>query len=325
MLVTRRDIPFETIPAAGIHGVGLAKLPGNIFKLIKGIFASLKILRTFNPDVLLFTGGYVAIPMAVAGMGKPSLLYVPDIEPGLALKTLGRFANSIALTTEPSQSFFPNKSKLSVTGYPVRPGLKSWSHEQAQVYFDLDASLPTLTVAGGSKGARSINFALMKILPQLLEDMQVIHLAGYLDWEQIEANAKTLDPKLASRYQSFPYLHEMGAALAAADLIVSRAGASTLGEYPLFGLPAILVPYPHAWRYQKVNASYLADRGAAVILNDECLEEQLYERIQSLISDQNQLEHMRQAMRSLATPDAAEKIARLIRDMTDLSDRKGSA
>ena len=231
-LVTRLEIPFKAIPAAGVHGVGLIKLPGNIWKLFKGFLSSVKILREFKPDALLFTGGYVAFPMAVAALRKPSLLYVPDIEPAMALKVLSRFADQIALTTDTSAAYFPNKSKLTVTGYPVRPDLAGWNKAKALDYFGFNADLPTLAVTGGSKGARSINKAVMKCLPKLLDHMQVIHLSGYLDWEEVEANAQTLTTEQAGRYQAFPYLHEMGAVLGAADLIVSRAGASTLGEYP---------------------------------------------------------------------------------------------
>ncbi len=314
-LVTRREIPYTSIPAAGLHGVGWRKLPGNLWKLFKGFLASLRILREFNPDVLFFTGGYVAFPLAVAALPRQSLLYVPDIEPGLALKALARFADRIALTTETSQGYFPNRNKLTVTGYPVRPGLKTWTREEALDYFGFSPDLPTLAVAGGSKGARSINMALLKILPKLLDEMQVVHLTGHLDWEGVEAEAKMLSPERAQRYQAFPYLHEIGAVFAAADLIVSRAGASTMGEYPLFGLPAILVPYPYAWRYQKVNASYLADRGAAVILQDENLPGALYDQIHGLISNPIKLAQMSRSMASLATPDAAEKIARLIYEM----------
>lgn len=320
-LVTRRKIAYKSIPAAGVHGVGLKRLPGNIWKLFKGFLASLRTLRDFNPDVLLFTGGYVAFPMALAAVRKPSLLYVPDIEPGLALKALARFSDKIALTTETSKMYFPNQSKLTVTGYPVRPGLKEWTREKALDYFDFDPSMPVLAVVGGSKGARSINNALMNILPTLLEEMQVIHLAGHLDWEIIDANAQTLPPEKAKRYQVFPYLHEMGAALAAADLIVSRAGASTLGEYPLFELPAILVPYPYAWRYQKVNASYLEDRGAAVILRDEDLETKMLGQVRDLISNPERLKRMRQAMSSLATPYAAQKIARMLEELSGISEK----
>ena len=324
-LVTRREIPFKAIPAAGVHGVGLKRLPGNIWKLIKGFFASARILREFNPDVLLFTGGYVAFPMAVAALPRQSLLYVPDIEPGMALKALARFADRIALTTETSAAYFPNKSKLTVTGYPTRPGLKDWDKEKALDYFGFSTDLPTLAVTGGSKGARTINTALMKVLPQLLEKMQVIHLTGHLDWDTLDAQAKELPPELAKNYQAFPYLHEMGAAFAAADLIVSRAGASTLGEYPLFGLPAILVPYPYAWRYQKVNASFLEDHSAAILLRDEDMDEKLLGLVLDLITDPKRLSRMSWAMTSLATPEAAFKIAALVNEMAKTPEREGKA
>jgi undecaprenyldiphospho-muramoylpentapeptide beta-N-acetylglucosaminyltransferase len=315
-LVTRRAISYTSIPAAGVHGVGIGKLPGNLWKLFKGVLASLRIIRSFNPDALFFTGGYVAFPMAIAALRKPSLLFVPDIEPGLALKALARFADKIALTTEYSSVYFPNKSKLTVTGYPVRPGLKDWPRKKALSYFDFDPALPTLTVTGGSKGARSINMALLKILPELLQEIQVIHLTGHLDWETIEEFSQGLSGSKARHYQAFPYLHEIGAAFAAADLVVSRAGASILGEYPLFSLPAILVPYPHAWRYQQVNADYLADRGAAVIVNDQDMTNELLDQIQGLIFDKNALSRMRKAMASLSTPDAARKIAAALYEIT---------
>ncbi len=316
-LVKRLNIPFKAIPAAGLHGVGLSKLPGNLWKLFRGFLASIRILQEFKPDVLLFTGGYVAFPMALAALPRQSLLYVPDIEPGLALKALARFADRIALTTESSRAYFRNPSKVTVTGYPTRPGLKEWTQEKGLDYFNFNPELPTLAVAGGSKGARSINFALLEILPELLDEMQIVHLTGHLDWDVVQARINTLPAEKARRYQAFPYLHEMGAALAAADLIVSRAGASTLGEYPLFALPAILVPYPYAWRYQKINAHYLVDQGAAVLVKDENLEDELLDRIRDIMNDQSKLTAMSQAMAALTAPEAAKKIAEIIHCMAE--------
>ena len=110
-MVKRENIAFEAIPAAGIHGVGLRSLPGNILRLTHGYFASRRILKSFKPDVLLFTGGFVAVPMALAGIPYQSLLYVPDIEPGLALKTIARFSDQIALTTTESTNLFQETSK----------------------------------------------------------------------------------------------------------------------------------------------------------------------------------------------------------------------
>jgi UDP-N-acetylglucosamine--N-acetylmuramyl-(pentapeptide) pyrophosphoryl-undecaprenol N-acetylglucosamine transferase len=175
---------------------------------------------------------------------------------------------------------------------------------------------------GGSKGARSINRALLPVLPDLLTEMQVVHLSGHLDWPEIKAAQDKLaasmhsTSELAARYRAFPYLHEkMGAALTAADLALARAGASTLGEFPLFGLPAILVPYPHAWRYQYVNAQYLVQHGAAEILIDVDRPEKLLSTVQGVMRDQERREKMCRAMRSLARPTAAQDISHLLKNL----------
>jgi UDP-N-acetylglucosamine--N-acetylmuramyl-(pentapeptide) pyrophosphoryl-undecaprenol N-acetylglucosamine transferase len=315
-LVKRLNVPFVAIPAAGLHGVGLRSLPGNLYKLAKGTLAARQILKEFKPDVLFFTGGYVAAPIAFAGRKIPSLLYVPDIEPGLALKYLASSSDCIAVTASDSEAFFAPQKRIVETGYPTRPELSKWDLQKSRDYFGINDDLPVLLVFGGSKGARSINYALMDILPELLTKAQVIHISGKLDWEVVQENQTKLPVEIAKNYHAYPYLHEeMGAAFTCADLVVSRAGASSLGEFPLFGLPAILVPYPYAWRYQKVNASYLVNRGAALLLEDEKLKDELLNTIQSLFADQPRLKGMKQAMQSLAKPNAAEHIANLALEM----------
>ena len=312
-LVERNGIPFRAIPAAGVHGIGLRTLPRNLWQLGRGVFASRRILREFKPDVLFFTGGYVAVPMALAGWKVPSLLYVPDIEPGLALNTLARFADRIAVTAQDSFRYFSHPGRISLTGYPTRSDLSGWTRQAARRKLGLTEGSPVLLVSGGSKGARSINNAVLANLPALVEMAQVIHITGDLDWPVVEAKMKELTQAQSARYHAFPYLHEeMGAALAAADLALSRAGASTLGEYPLFGLPAILVPYPHAWRYQKVNAEYLVRHAAAVMLEDAKLSDQILTTVNNLLGDPQRLASMRLAMQSLSHPEAATQIGRQV-------------
>ena len=307
-LVKREGIAFDTIPAAGLHGVGLRALPRNMSQLSKGVLASRKILREFKPDVLFFTGGYVAGPMALAGRRIPTLLFVPDIEPGLALKSLARFADRIAVTAEDSQKYFSRK--VVVTGYPLRADLTAWTKQKARQTLKLDDDLPVLLIVGGSKGARSINQVVVPNLPTLLDMAQVIHISGQSDWEVVQTARSGLTSAHRARYHIFPYLHEeMGAALASADLVLARAGASTLGEFPFFGLPAILIPYPYAWRYQKVNADYLAQRGAAVVVKDELLKSELLNVVKALIENPTKRDAMRTAMKSLARPRAADVIA----------------
>jgi UDP-N-acetylglucosamine--N-acetylmuramyl-(pentapeptide) pyrophosphoryl-undecaprenol N-acetylglucosamine transferase len=315
-LVTRADVPFTAIPAAGVHGVGLRALPRNLLQLGRGTLAARRILSTFKPDVIFFTGGYVAAPMAVAGRKRPILLYVPDIEPGLALRFLARFANVIALTAPDSLRYFNPRTRMAVTGYPTRPELGHWERDAARQRFGLSPDLPVLLVSGGSKGARTINLPVLQNLSALLSLAQVIHITGSPDKAAADSACAGLPGELRQRYQVYEYLHEeMGAALAAADLAIGRAGASTLGEYPLFGLPAILVPYQYAWRYQKVNADYLQRHGAAVLLEAGQLERQLLPTVSQLFADPERLHAMRQAMHSLAKADAAAQIAGLLREL----------
>lgn len=319
-LISREEVEFTTIPAAGLHGVGLRAFPGNLWQIIKGFFSARRILKEFQPQVLFFTGGYLAVPVALAGRSilsrknRPRIMvYVPDIEPGLALQLLAWLSDQIAVTVEASMNYFGSKSKIEVTGYPVRGELSMGDQKAARRQLSLSQDLPTLLVFGGSKGARSINRAVFQVLPDLLKDIQVIHISGQLDWSELEYERNRLPEHLKKRYHAYPYLYqEMGAALNAADMVVSRAGASVLGEFPAFGIPAILVPYPYAWRYQEVNARYLENYGAAIVLQDDELKQKLLPTIRGLLDDQNQRERMSQAMSSMATPKATESITNLL-------------
>lgn len=316
-IISRQGITYQEIPAAGLHGVDLKSLPGNLLKLFRGYFKAGRIIRDFKPEVLFFTGGYLAVPVAFAGRSIPSLVFTPDIEPGLAIRTISSLADKIAVSVEETGKFTPSNKPVHVSGYPVRKKMLEWTREKALNEFGLEAELPVLLVFGGSKGARSINQALFEILPTLLKEMQVLHITGTLDWEEIESYRDQLTESAQKNYRVFPFLHEnMGAALRCADLVVSRSGASILGEYPLFELPAILVPYPHAWRYQKTNANYLVERGAAVLLRDEDLPERLSVEIQTLMRDKEKRMEMQTALQLLAQPDAAKKIGRQLFEMS---------
>jgi undecaprenyldiphospho-muramoylpentapeptide beta-N-acetylglucosaminyltransferase len=314
-LVARAGIPFASITAGGLHGVGLRTFT-NLFKLAQGYFQAQKLIRQFRPDVLFFTGGYVAAPVGLAGRKLPTLVCLPDIEPGLAIKALTRFADHIVVPAEESRQFFPASKPVTVTGYPVRKELASWEPAKAYKTLGLHVNKQTLLVMGGSLGARSINQALQHILPDLLQTMQVVHLTGQANWQEVEAARQELPAALAKDYHTYAYLHEeLGAAFTAADLIISRAGASILGELPLFGLPAILVPYPHAWRYQIVNANYLAKHGAAVVLQDEDLPVKLLAQVKELMQNKTNLVQMKAAMQLQARPGAAREIASILRSM----------
>ncbi|MEO0563981.1 MAG: glycosyltransferase, partial [Chloroflexota bacterium] len=181
--------------------------------------------------------------------------------------------------------------------------------------------MSTLLVFGGSRGAQSINTAVIELLPKLVEDgVQVIHVTGTLDHDRV-AEATT-DFDVENGYHQMAYLHgaEMGLALAAADLVLSRSGAGALGEFPLFALPSILVPYPYAWRYQKVNADYLAARDAAVVLADEDMAEKLYDTINALFTNPARLATMRDNVADMAQPGSSRRVAAVLAQLAGEGD-----
>lgn len=316
-LVPKAGLRLETIPGGPIVGVPLRTRARNAMRLARGIGAASGHVRRFRPNVMFMTGGYMAAPVAVAARrhGVPIVIYLPDVEPGSSIRFAVPMARRIACTTAGSAAFVPEE-KMVVTGYPVRPEIRaarSLSRAEALAAFDLTAGRPTLFVFGGSRGARNINRALMASLPHLLAEAQIIHVSGTLTWPEVESNATTLPEELRAYYRPYPYLHEeMGPAFRAADLVLARAGASMLGECPAFGLPAVLVPLTFAWRYQKVNADYLTQHGAAVQLIDETLAETLLPTVRSLLFNQAKLSQMAAAATALDRPNAAVELARVI-------------
>lgn len=315
-LVSRAGIRFAALPAAGLHGVGPVALPGNLLRLVRGYFGAKRLLREFSPDALFFTGGYVAAPVAMAAGNTPTLAFVPDIEPGFTLRFIARFADLIAVVVDEARQYFRRPERVRVSGYPLRRAIARWTRAEAQKHFRLAKGMPVLLVFGGSKGARSINQALIAALPDLLNDVQIIHVSGENNWAEVQRAQSGLPNELAARYHAFPYLHDdMGAAFAAADLAVCRAGASTLGELPHFGLPAILVPIPLKGHLQATNAVYLEKRGAAMILPDDELAGRLLSVVRDLLNDKSRLARMKAAMFALTTPNAAAQIAGLLRQL----------
>lgn len=317
-MVDRAGVQFIGLAAGGLRGMGLWTQVRNAARIAGSVVAARRLLARFRPDAVLMTGGYacVAVTLAARWLRIPVMIYLPDIEPGIAIRAMSGLATRIAVTSEESTRYLP-RDKVVVTGYPVRPEISTIGREQARRKLDLEAELPVLLVFGGSRGARSINTALLAGLGELLPWCQVVHVSGKLDAEVVAAAPAlwALPEELRRRYHLHAYLHEMPAALAAADLAVARAGAATLGEFPAAGLPAILVPYPYSGRHQQRNAQFMQQHGAAVELADARLGEELVPKARELLQDRSTLLRMRQAAQALAQPQAAQTIARQLRLM----------
>ncbi|MBL8117818.1 MAG: UDP-N-acetylglucosamine--N-acetylmuramyl-(pentapeptide) pyrophosphoryl-undecaprenol N-acetylglucosamine transferase [Anaerolineae bacterium] len=308
-LLAESQVSFDTqdeVRAGPLHGVGLWRSLVSLVQLMIGTLQAFGVMLRRKPQALLLTGGWVGLPVALAAWvcRVPALIYLPDIEPGLTIRVLKRFVRRVAVTVEDSRVYFP-ANEVVVTGYPLRQSMLEATREEGIQTFQLDAQRKTLLVFGGSRGSRAINYALLDVLPVLLEKgMQVVHVTGTLDWPDVEMRRAQMAD--TANYHVFPYLHhEMGLAMAAADLVLCRSGASVLGEFPHFGLPSILVPLAYVWRYQKVNADYLAERGAAVVMDEKVMADTLLSTIQTLLDDPARLEQMRTAARALVVPDGA--------------------
>ncbi len=324
-LVQRAGVAYVGLPAGGLRGQGLLTSVRNAWRIASSLGQARRILSSFQPEVLLVTGGYACVAMTLAAWSKriPVLVYLPDIAPGLAIRFLSRFAAKIAVTSEESYRYF-RREKVAVTGYPVRASTFSLTKTTARQALNLAPDEKTVLVFGGSRGARSINKALVAGLQHLLPVCQIVHISGRLDADWVAGMAKTLPEDLQTRYHHYTYLHDMPAALVAADLAVARAGASTLGEFPAAGLPSILVPYPYSGQHQEPNARYMAENGAAVVLADAELPDRLVRTILNLLGDEQALADMRESAKAMARVDAAQAIVEQLSSLASRRPARGS-
>jgi UDP-N-acetylglucosamine--N-acetylmuramyl-(pentapeptide) pyrophosphoryl-undecaprenol N-acetylglucosamine transferase len=312
-LAEGEGIPFTAVSTGQVRGRAPWVMARNLLRMGRGAEECAEVIREWRPHVVFMTGGYVSAPVAWAASRArprvPLLIYLPDLTPGQAIRVTSRAAARVAVSfPEVVRHFGP---KAVVTGYPVRAELFTVDKPSAWSAFGLTADLPVLLVFGGSRGARSINRAVIAALPDLLPRCQVVHATGNVDWADAQAALQTLKlpDDLASRYHAQPYLNNMTEAVVAADLAVARAGAATLGEFPAARLPAILSPYPYAGQHQEANAAYLADRGAALVIPDGDLASRLKPTVLSLLERPERLQAMSDAAASLARPEAADNIA----------------
>jgi len=326
IVASESQLPFRGLPAAALRGRGPLGLARGAVTMAVGVSAARRLLAELRPGAILGTGGYVCVPLFLAARsrGVPTLIYLPDVVPGLAVRLLSRIATLTATSVEdalPRLGLHPGHPRALVTGYPVRPELFAQDRATCRRAFELDADLPVLIVYGGSRGARSLNRAIEALLPDLLAHCQMIHVCGREgDEVWLRDAAGRLPAALQARYRLYPYLgsdagpRSMLCALGAADLAVCRSGASTLAELPAAGLPAVLVPYPYV--HQDENADYLVRRGAAVKVPDAAMLGSgppqaglLYQTIIRLVHDPAERARMAARSRELARPDAARNLA----------------
>jgi UDP-N-acetylglucosamine--N-acetylmuramyl-(pentapeptide) pyrophosphoryl-undecaprenol N-acetylglucosamine transferase len=313
---------MEKVPQEGFDIVGLdiagfsrSDLLKNIslpFKLLKSFIESRNILKRFRPHAVVGVGGYASFPIlnAAQRMAIPTLVQEQNSYAGKSNKILGKKAKAICVAYEKMESFFP-KSKLLLTGNPVRRNIahSGISRDKGQVWLGMDASKRTLLVIGGSLGAKAINESVDMHIEEILDmGLQVLWQTGKPYYSQALQRTKGL-----ANVEVRAFITEMDYAYAAADIIISRAGALAIAELCIVAKPVIFVPYPFAAEdHQTSNAMALVEHNAALMITDSNAKTELISKLRHLINDSAMQELMRRNLEQMAIKDADERIAQIV-------------
>jgi len=330
---SRSGIEAQRVPQSGIPYIAIStgKLRRywawqNVADLLvnvpAGTLSVLRILRTLRPRVVFGTGGFVALPVVLGAalLRLPVVLHEQTAVPGLANRIGARFARRIAVTFPDRAGRLP-AARVVVTGNPLRPELRAGSRSSAIARFQLDPAVPLVYVTGGAQGAHRINRVVGDALASLAEQAQLIHQCGENpatgDRQWLEDRRAALPPALARRYTVVPYIGaELAGIYAAAALVVARAGAGTVNECCQLGVPALYVPLPGTRGDEQTENARIVERvGGAVVLPQSMLTtERLVREVRALLADPAGLKQMGEHARTLAVPDAAERIVALLWD-----------
>ncbi len=308
-IISRHNFSFYGIHTAGLVGKGLWKKIKGLSEMLVGLKEALNVLKREKIGLLLGMGSYVAVPAAMAAryLHIPVVLHEQNAVPGKANQVLSRWAEAICVSYEWSKQHFRGK-KCVFTGNPVRAEILKAS----SFCNNSHPGIPTkILILGGSQGARAINEAFCKTWPFLKEHKErfyFIHQAGHKDFAWVKAfYDKEMIPG-----EVYAFIHEMEKIYPQVDLVIARAGATTLAELMVMGLPSILIPFPGAAYHQRYNASALEEAGAALVITQDKLNGELLARqLLALQKDSSKLRLMAKAALSLGRRDAAQRIAQI--------------
>ncbi len=335
-IVPAAGIPFRRILVHGLTGRGFSRFCTRVrsaFELLLGIplLQSMVILRRFRADVVVGTGGYATGPVMLAGhlLGLPTLTLEGNRTPGLTSRLVCRLVDVVAIGWSDQARQFremvKRDARIVATGLPVRREVVTLSREQGAAAFGFDPNLLTLVMIGGSLGSLKMNEALVGALRQIgefasrLQLVQVLHVTGNRPQYRVVLPSEEAE-EICPHYQHLPYLNEKCPhALAAADLVITRAGSSTIAEIAARGLPSILIPWSAATTGEQArNVEPLRDTGAAVVIGDEELSADfLAATLRILLWDREKREEMAQAARLLGKPNAADEVAGLALELAE--------
>ncbi|MFA7169507.1 MAG: UDP-N-acetylglucosamine--N-acetylmuramyl-(pentapeptide) pyrophosphoryl-undecaprenol N-acetylglucosamine transferase [Candidatus Paceibacterota bacterium] len=300
------DIKYQSLESKENQKTSLFTSIKNFSRVLYGVF-------DYMPDVIFVKGGYVSLPVAIAGkiFHIPVLMHESDTEPRDIDKFMARFAKRIAVSFEATKNFYASE-KAFFSGNPVSDFVIKADRKESRQKFMIDGDKPVLLIMGGSKGSRQINDLVMEILPELLGKYEIIHQCGIDDYEGLKSQIQKMNIPFLDDYHLFPFLKQsLANAYAACDLVVSRAGANTVAEIMLVGKPSVLIPLSDsASDNQNKNAFYFSEAGAAVLVNERNLKPHLFmETIDGIFKSKLKVMEMMRMARQLAHPEAASIVA----------------
>lgn len=316
-LVKEAGLPFRAFEASGFDRAHPLTLPKGLATIQKSTQQAKRWFKEIKPDAVVAFGGYVCIPVsrAACALGIPLIVHEQNSIMGMANKYLSKSAAAVALTYEVAAEPVADKSKIVVTGNPVRSSIFNSTREEGRALIGIPQDALMLLVFGGSLGARHLNSAIVALKERLLavDGLYVMHITGPKELESVEA-ALALSDAEKERYRVLGYQDRMGETMAATDMVISRAGATSLAEISARRIPALLVPFPYATAdHQTTNAKAYVERGAASMIADADVEsDEFAEQVFNLIENKDVRESMTRAAATFKTEDAAAKLADVV-------------
>lgn len=313
-LVPKEGINFKTIRVKGMPRKINKESIIAVKELLNGINDSRKIIKEFNPDVVIGTGGYVCGPVVFMAKKKkiPALIHEQNAFPGITNKILSRYVDKVAVTFDESKKHFKYPEKVINTGNPIRKEIYQVNLDDSYKLLGIDKEKPFVLSFGGSGGQKKLNDGMIQLIKSasINKDIQIVHVTGKRLYEEFMKEIKNHKIKLTSEVRVLPYLYEMPQAMNIASLVVTSAGAITLAEISSIGIPSILVPKGYtAENHQEFNARSFEEKGASIVILEKDLKDNILKnQVYYLINDKNKLNQMSKNSRKLGIRDAAEKI-----------------
>ncbi|WP_251549065.1 undecaprenyldiphospho-muramoylpentapeptide beta-N-acetylglucosaminyltransferase [Neobacillus muris] len=316
-IVPHENVPFKSIYITGFKRKLSFENVKTVLRFLKGVRDSKRILKEFQPDIVIGTGGYVCGPVVYAAskLNIPTIIHEQNSVPGLTNKFLSRYVNKVAICFEEAREYFPEQ-KIAFTGNPRASEVAGKDGIKGLLSAGLTTTMPAVLIFGGSRGAKPINEAVVKALPELAgKPYQVLYVTGDVHFENVKKEVDLVgNPK---NVVIKPFIHNMPEVLAGIDLVVSRAGATTLAEITSLGIPSILIPSPYVTNnHQEKNARSLGDQGAAVVLLEKDLtSNSLVSQMDWILLNKSTLQEMKQKSKKMGVPDSAGRLYKLIEEV----------